>query len=139
MSSINRVIVTGRLTRDPELRTTTTGKQVASLGVAVDKRFKSQDANEPTADFFNVTAWGQTAEFISNYGGKGRLVAVDGRLQSRKYTNKDGVEVTAIEIVADNIALLDRPKDSPEGAGAAPVAAGVSEVDAEDYDPFGDE
>ena len=138
MSSINRIIVTGRLTRDPELRTTTTGKQVAGLGIAVDKRFKPQDANEPTADFFNVTAWGQTAEFITNYGGKGRLVAVDGRLQSRKYTNKDGVEVTAVEIVAENIALLDRPKD--DTGGPAPVAAGGGgEVDAEDYDPFGDE
>lgn len=139
MSSINRVIVTGRLTRDPELRTTTTGKQVAGMGVAVEKRFKPQDPNEKDADFFNVTAWGQTAEFISNYGGKGRMVGIDGRLQSRKYTNKDGVEVTTVEIVAENITLLDRPKDgAPEAAGAkAPVAAG--EVEGDDYDPFGDE
>lgn len=137
MSSINRVVLTGRLTRDPELRTTTTGKQVVGLGIAVDRRFKSQDPNEVTADFFNVTAWGQTAEFISNYGGKGRLVAVDGRLQTRKYTNKDGVEVTAFEIVADNLALLDRPKD---GAGPeAPTPPVVAEVDGDDYDPFGDE
>ncbi|MDQ2985742.1 MAG: single-stranded DNA-binding protein [Armatimonadota bacterium] len=139
MSSINRIVVTGRLTRDPELRTTTTGKQVAALGIAVDKRFKPQDANEPTADFFNVTAWGQTAEFISNYGGKGRLVAVDGRLQSRKYTNKDGVEVTAVEIVAENISLLDRPKDGGGEPAAAAAPATAGEVEGDDYDPFGDE
>jgi len=141
LSSINRIVVTGRLTRDPELRTTTTGKQVAGLGIAVDKRFKPQDPNEPTADFFNVTAWGQTAEFITNYGGKGRLVAVDGRLQTRKYTNKDGIEVTAFEIVAENISLLDKPKDGSAG-GETPVAAGAAsggEVDGDDYDPFGDE
>jgi single-strand DNA-binding protein len=138
MSSINRITVTGRLTRDPELRTTTTGKQVVGFGIAVEKRFKPQDPNEKDADFFNVTAWGQTAEFISNYGGKGRMVGVDGRLQSRKYTNKDGVEVTAVEIVAENVILLDRPKDDA-GGGPTPVAAGVSDVDADDYDPFGDE
>ena len=138
MSSINRITVTGRLTRDPELRTTTTGKQVASFGVAVEKRFKPTDPNEKDADFFNVTAWGQTAEFISNYGGKGRMVGVDGRLQSRKYTNKDGIEVNAVEIVAENVILLDRPKDGgPQES--APVGAAVSDVDVEDYDPFGDE
>jgi single-strand DNA-binding protein len=109
------------------------------MGIAVSKRFKSDDPNERDADFFNVTAWGQTAEFISNYGGKGRMVGIDGRLQSRKYTNKDGIEVTAVEIVADNITLLDRPKDgAPEPAGTA-VAPGVGEVSGDDYDPFGDE
>lgn len=134
MSSLNRVVLVGRLTRDPELRTTTTGKQVAGLGIAVDRRFKRD--GDADADFFNVTAWGQTADFITNYGGKGRLVAVDGRLQTRKYTNKDGIEVTATEIIADNISLLDRPKDGPPGEHAAPAAA---EVGPDDYDPFGDE
>jgi single-strand DNA-binding protein len=139
MSSINKVIVTGRLTRDPELRTTTTGKQVATLGIAVNKRFKPQDPNEPDADFFKVTVWGQQAEFISNYGGKGRLVGIDGRLQTSKYTNKDNIEVRDVEIVADNIVLLDRPKDDAGGAPAPVAAGGGGEVDAEDYDPFGDE
>jgi len=122
------------------LRTTTTGKQVAGLGIAVDKRFKPQDPNEPSADFFNVTAWGQTAEFITNYGGKGRLVAVDGRLQTRKYTNKDGIEVTAFEIVAENISLLDKPKDGAGGdSPAVSSSTNSADVDGDDYDPFGDE
>jgi single-strand DNA-binding protein len=144
MSSINCITVTGRLTRDPELRTTTTGKQVTGFGIAVEKRFKPTDPNEKDADFFNVTAWGQTAEFVSNYASKGRMVGVQGRLQSRKYTNKDGVEVTAVEIVADNVVLLDRPRDDAPAAEAAGVAAvsapaATSEVDPGDYDPFGDE
>lgn len=124
MSSINRIVVTGRLVRDPELRTTTTGKQVASFSIAVDRRFKTDDV---TADFFNCTAWGQSAEFITNYGGKGRLIAVDGRLQSRKYENKDGVTVNAVEIVAENVTILDRPKD-----GEAPKAS------TDDDDPWGE-
>lgn len=125
MSSINRIVVTGRLTRDAEMRTTTTGKSVASFGIAVDKRFKKE--GEPDADFFSVMTWGQSAEFITNYGGKGRLIAVDGRLQSRKYENKDGVTVNAVEIVAENVTILDRPKD-----GDAPKA------NAYDDDPWGE-
>ena len=141
MSAINSVTITGRLTRDPELRTTTTGKQVCSFGVAVQKRFKPQNSEERDADFFNVTAWGQTAEFVSNYAGKGRLVGVTGRLETRKYTNKDGIEVNAVDIVADNIVLLDRPKDSDAGTpvGAAVASVGSNDVGPDDYDPFAEE
>jgi single-strand DNA-binding protein len=144
MSGINKVIVTGRMTRDPEMRTTTTGKSVAAFGIAVEKRFKPQDPNEKDADFFNVTVWGQTAEFVANYASKGRMVGVDGRLQQRKYTNKDGVEVNTVDIVADNVVILDRPRDDAGGAPAgapagAPSSAGEPEVDSGDYDPFGDE
>ncbi len=143
MSAINRVVLTGRLTRDPELRTTTTGKQVVSFSIAVDKRFKPQGSDERTADFFRITAWEQKAEFIANYAHKGRLVAVDGRLQQRKYTNKDGVEVESIEIVADEVAILDRPRDDanaqqPAAVGAA-VTGGGNEVSTDDYDPFEEE
>lgn len=142
MSSINRVTLTGRLTRDPELRTTTTGKQVVGFSIAVDRRFKSQD-DEKDADFFRCTAWNQTAEFLANYAHKGRMVGVDGRLQQRKYTNKDGIEVEAIEVVADNVVLLDRPRDDASASTPATVGAattgGGGDVSEDDYDPFAEE
>ncbi len=136
--SVNRVVLIGRLTRDPELRTTTTGKQVTDFSLAVDKRIKPTDGS-PTADFFRVSAWGQTAEFVANYLTKGRLVAVDGRLQSRKYTDKDGNNREVVEIVADNVQGLDRPRDDA-GAPAAAGGSASASVPAEDeYDPFADE
>lgn len=139
--SINRVVLIGRLTRDPELRTTTTGKSVCDFTIAVDKRIKPQDGS-PTADFFRVNAWDKTAEFVSNYLNKGRLVAVDGRLQSRKYTDNSGANRESIEIVADNVQGLDRPRDDAGGGGGQPVAAGVAgpvAPAADEYDPFADE
>jgi single-strand DNA-binding protein len=142
---INRVVLVGRLTRDPELRTTTTGKSVCDFSIAVGKRIKPTDGS-PDADFFRVNAWGQTAEYVSNYLHKGRLVAVDGRLQSRKYTANDGSNREVIEVVADSVQGLDRPRDDAgggEGAAAgggarAAVAAG-SVPSADEYDPFADE
>jgi single-strand DNA-binding protein len=140
---INRVVLVGRLTRDPELRTTTTGKSVCDFSIAVGKRIKPSDGS-PDADFFRVNAWGQTAEYVSNYLHKGRLVAVDGRLQSRKYTASDGSNREVIEVVADSVQGLDRPRDDAEGggggipAGKAAVAAGTA-PSADEYDPFADE
>ena len=143
---INRVVLVGRLTRDPELRTTTTGKSVCDFSIAVTKRVKPQDGS-PDADFFRVNAWGQTAEYVSNYLTKGRLVGVDGRLQSRKYTANDGTNREVIEVVADNVQGLDRPRDDAgAGEGQAAVAggqarptAGVAAPSADEYDPFADE
>lgn len=136
---INRVILTGRLTRDPELRKTTTGKNVVSFSIAVDRRFKGQDGAD--ADFFRVSAWGQTAEFVSNYITKGRLVAVDGRLQQRKYTDNAGESKEIVEVVADSVTSLDRPRDRAEGSGesaggGSTPSAGAIEAE---YDPFEDE
>jgi len=137
---INRVVLVGRLTRDPELRSTNTGKSVVSFSIAVTKRIKPSDGS-PDADFFRVSAWEKTAEYVSNYLTKGRLVAVDGRLQSRKYTGSDGVEREVVEIVADNVQGLDRPKDDAGGdGGGARVAVSAGAVPSEDeYDPFADE
>lgn len=101
---MNRVCLIGRLTRDPELRTTTTGKQVADFTLAVDRRGEG-------ADFFRVNAWDKSAEFVANYLSKGRLVSVDGRLQSRKFTDRDGNNREVVEVVADNVQGLDKPKD----------------------------
>jgi single-strand DNA-binding protein len=144
--SINRVVLIGRLTRDPELRTTGTGKSVCDFSIAVDKRIKPTDGS-PTADFFRVSAWDRTAEFVANYLHKGRLIAVEGRLQSRKYTATDGATREVVEIVADNVQSLDRPRDDAGGPGAtgaaapqhAAVAAGGIAPSPDEYDPFADE
>lgn len=137
---VNRVVLVGRLTRDPELRTTTTGKSVCDFSIAVQKKIKPQDGS-PDADFFRVSAWGQTADFVSNYLTKGRLVAVDGRLQSRKYTANDGTNREIVEVVADNVQGLDKPRDDAGGGGGGgvPVAAGGPAPDPNEYDPFADE
>jgi len=127
---MNRVVIIGRMVRDPELRTTSTGKSIASFSVAVDKRIKPSDGS-PAADFFRCKVWGQGAEFLTSYGGKGRLVAVDGRLETSKFTTKDGTEREVVEIVADNVNLLDRAKDGQSETVSKPGAAGDG-----DYDPF---
>ena len=138
---INRVVLTGRLVRDPELRTTPTGKSVVSFSLAVTKRVKPQDPNEPDAHFFRVQAWGQTAEYVSNYLAKGRLVAVDGRLDQRRYTDSQGQQREVVEIVADIVQGLDRPRDDAPGGGAPAASGGRPAVapSADEYDPFADE
>lgn len=138
--SLNRVILIGRLTRDPEVRTTAGGKTVASFAVAVDKRIKPTDGS-PTADFFNVSAWGQTADFVGNYLQKGRLVAVDGRLQSRKFTGQDGNQREVYEVVADNVQGLDRPREDGGGSGGGSYGGGSrgsapAAPPADEFDPF---
>jgi single-strand DNA-binding protein len=128
MNSVNMV---GRLTRDPELKTTNTGKSVCSFCIAVDRQFKSQDG--PTADFFECTAWGQPGEFLNQYGGKGRVVGVSGRVENREYEDKDGNKRKVTNIIADRVQLLDKKSDTPTGAAATPATEG------EPYDPFGSE
>jgi single-strand DNA-binding protein len=122
----NRIVLIGRLTRDPETRTTTTGKSYATFSIAVDKGRKPTDPSEPSADFFNVKAWGHGAEYVGNYLTRGRLVAIDGRIESRKYTDKEGVPREIWEVTADNVKGLDRPRDDQP----KPTTT------AADYDPF---
>jgi len=131
----NRVVVVGRLTRDPELRTTSTGKDVVEFSIAVNKRIKPADGAD--ADFFRVKAWGQTASYVGEYIGRGRLVSVDGRLESRKYTDKDGNNREIVEIVADNVNALDRPKEDAEPRQESRGKA--RQPQGEEYDPFADE
>ena len=115
---LNQIVVVGRLTRDPELRTTGSGVSVMSFTVAVERRFKQGD--EKVTDFIECVAWRYNAEFLAKYAGKGRLVCVSGSLQSRKWKDKDGNNRTSWEIQADNVELLDRPKDGQQnGAGYA--------------------
>jgi single-strand DNA-binding protein len=135
---LNRVILIGRLTKDPEFRTTTTGKNFATFGLAVQKRFKPQDPNERDADFFNIKVWGQTAEYAKNYLTKGQRVACEGRIEMRKYTDQQGVQKDFTEIICDNLSGLDKARDdsgSPAQAqsGGAPRSVAPAE---EEYDPF---
>ena len=124
---MNRVVLTGRMTADPELRQTNSGKSVVSFSIAVKKRTKPRDG-EPDSDFLRITAWGSSAQYVQNYLGKGRLIACDGRLQTRKWQDQSGNTRETVEIVADNIHALDR---SPNH-----VAAGNR---ADDVDPFAEE
>lgn len=118
MASVNKVILVGRIGRDPEVRHTQSGQPVASLSVATDESYKDKQGNKVEAtEWHNVTAWGKTAEFIGAYLGKGRLVYVDGKLKTEKYTDQNGVEKYTTKIVADRVQALDK---RPEGQQAAP-------------------
>jgi single-strand DNA-binding protein len=117
VASINRVIMNGRLVRDPELRYTASGTPVANFTIAVD-RFPKPDGTKD-ADFVRITAWKKLAETCASNLMKGRLVGVDGRLQVRTYQDKDGQNRTSTEIVAENIQFLDSKKISNESNNAA--------------------
>lgn len=114
---LNRIILQGRMCSDPELRHTGTGTAVASFTLAVDRDFKDQSGNRET-DFIDVTAWRNTAEFVSRYFTKGRMAVVSGRLQIRGWTDKDGNKRRNAEVVADNIYFGDSQKTAQSGAEA---------------------
>lgn len=103
---LNKIIIMGRLTRDPELRRTGSGTSVTSFSLACDRDFKSQSGEKET-DFIEVVAWKNTAEFVSKYFSKGRMAVVDGRLQIRDWTDKAGNKRVTAEVVADNVYFAD--------------------------------
>lgn len=107
---INRVILVGRLTKDPEYRTTPNGIDVANFTLAVNRNFKSKNG-EQQADFINVVVFRNQAQNVNNYLSKGSLAGVDGRIQSRSYENKEGQRVFVTEVVADSVQFLE-PKNS---------------------------
>lgn len=107
---LNHVTIMGRLTRDPELRHTRSGAAVSSFTLAVDRDFKSHSGERET-DFVNCTAWKSVAEFTARYLSRGRLAIVEGRLQSRRYTDKDGNNRTAYEVVASSVYFGDSKRD----------------------------
>ena len=149
---LNKIFIMGRLTRDPELRRTQSGTAVTSVTLAVDRDFKSQSGEKET-DFIDVVAWRSTAEFAAKYFTKGRMAIVEGRLQIRPWTDKEGNSRRSAEVVADNIYFGDSKRDSagdmggysapaytaPAGGYSAPVGgpSGFAEIDEEDGDlPF---
>lgn len=126
---LNRIVLMGRLTRDPELRHTQSGTPVVSFSLAVDRDFKSRESGEKQTDFIDVVAWRNTAEFVSKYFTKGRMAVVEGRLQIRDWTDRDGNKRRSAEVVADNVYFGDSKRDGDAGAygvqsggdGAAPL------------------
>lgn len=125
---MNRVTLSGRLTKDPELRTTIGGKSVCSFNLAIDKKMSAEKRDaakangEPTADFPLCQVWGHDAEYLCSYGHKGSRVEIDGRISTRSYDDRDGRKVYVTEVVADELQLVrEQPK---EDAGAAYLTGG---------------
>ena len=116
---LNHIAVMGRLTRDVELRRTSSGTAVASFTVAVDRDFPNKDTGERETDFIDCVAWRSTGEFVSKYFQKGSMAVVDGRLQIRNWTDKDGNKRRTAEIVADHV-YFGSSKKSGEETVAAP-------------------
>ena len=116
---LNRIILMGRLTRDPELRRTGSGTAVTSFSLAVDRDFKSQSGEKET-DFIDIVAWRSTAEFVSKYFTKGRMAVVEGRLQIRDWTDRDGGKRRSAEVVADHVYFGDSKRDGGDSAGYNP-------------------
>ena len=114
---LNKVVLMGRLTRDPELRYTPSNVAVVSFTIAVDRNFVRQ-GEQRQADFINVVAWRSTAEFLAKYFVKGQLLALSGSLQTRTYDDKDGKRVYVTEVVADEVYFAESKRDT---AGAAPM------------------
>jgi single-strand DNA-binding protein len=125
---LNKVVLIGRLVKDPELRNTQSGKAVANFIIAVDRPYVA-DGGEREADFIPIVAWNKTAENIVKYVGKGRLIAVAGRMQVRNY-EKDNVRHYVTEVIADDVRFLDR---APEGSEAS---APPQQQDPYDQIPF---
>lgn len=130
---LNKCVVMGRLTKAPELRHTQSGKSVVSFSVACDRDFE-----KGTADFFDVVAWGNTADFVASYFSKGRMAVVIGRLQTRDWQDRDGKKRKTTEIVADNVFFGDarREGDSKEPDVPAGHHAEFKEVDDDETLPF---
>ena len=137
----NTVILTGRLTADPELKTTANGVPVTSFTIAVQRKYKQGE--ESQADFINIVAWRQTAEFITKYFHKGSMIGIEGSIQTRKYQDKDGNNRVAFEVIANNVQFVESKKASADASPASDLSQQVDnnadfvQVDIEDGDlPF---
>ena len=113
--SINTAVIMGRLTADPELKTTASGLSVLSFSVAVDRNYQ-KEGEEKAVDFINVVAWRKTAEFVSKYFHKGSMIAIEGSIQTRKYEDKDGNKRTAFEILANTVSFCGKEASSTPAA-----------------------
>lgn len=131
---LNRIVLMGRLVKDPELRRTGSGTAVTSVTLAVDRDFKEQDGSKK-ADFIDVVAWKGTAEMLAKYFTKGRMAVVEGRLQLRDWTDKDGNKRRTAEIVADSVYFGDSKRDGGDTAQSEPQD-GFSEIEDDGNLPF---
>ena len=124
----NLVVLTGRLTADPELKNTPNGIPVTTFSIAVSRRYRSGE--ETQADFINIVAWRQTAEFVTKYFKKGSMIGIEGAIQTRRYTDKNGNIRTAFEVVANNVQFVETKRD---GAAAGNEPASFSNADVNDF------
>ena len=128
----NLVVLTGRLTADPELKTTSNGTSVVSFSIAVDRRYRAGE--ERQTDFINIVAWRSSAEFISKYFKKGSLIGIEGSIQTRRYTDKNGNNRTAFEVIANNVQFVESKRD---GAATNSEPASFSNADVNDFADLG--
>ncbi len=125
----NLVVLTGRLTADPELRYTANNTPVTSFSIAVSRRYKAGE--EAQADFINIVAWRQTAEFVTKYFQKGSMIGIEGSIQTRRYVDKEtGKNRTAFEVIANNVQFVESKRD---GAAAAEAPASFTNATANDF------
>lgn len=131
---LNKIFIMGRLVADPELRHTQSGTAVSSLRLAVDRDFKDKDTGERKADFINVVAWRNTAEFISRNFSKGRMIVVAGSLQMRDWTDKDGNKRTTAEVVAESVYFADSKRETQPDWNAPESSLREEQNDFEEID-----
>ena len=129
----NLVVLTGRLTADPELKTTTNGISVTRFSIAVNRNYRSGE--ERQTDFINIVAWRQTAEFVAKYFKKGNLIGIEGSIQTNRYQDRDGNNRTSFEVVANNVQFVESKRDS---APADSAPASFSNAGTNDFADLGD-
>ena len=125
---LNHIVLMGRLTRDPELRRTGSGTPVASFAIAVDRDFADKQSGEKETDFIECVAWRSTAEFVSKYFSKGRMAVVSGRLQMRRWNDKEGNKRTSAEVIAESVYFGDSKRDGETSAPAVSSNYGYPQV-----------
>ncbi len=130
---MNRINIIGRITKDIELKQTESEIKYTRFSIAVSRNYKNEGGEYDT-DFFNVVAWRKTAEFISNHFKKGSRIAISGKLQTNKYTDKEGVERTSVEIVAEDVDFIDKKETNEEQTKEAKVEESNDDV----FSEFGD-
>lgn len=141
---LNHVTVAGRLTHSPELRKTQSDISVVSFSIACDDDLKDKTTGERKTNFFNVTAWRHTADFVAKYVPKGALVMIDGKLTQREWTGKDGSKKSGVEIIAENVYFAEKKRDSDSNtapvngssANIAPADAGADDSEDSEDLPF---
>ncbi len=131
----NLVVLTGRLTADPELKKTPNGISVTSFSIAVSRRYRAGE--ETQADFINIVAWRQTAEFICNYFKKGTMIGIEGSIQTRRYTDKNGNNRTAFEVIASNAQFVESKRDNAAGGNTGDIPASYSNAEGGDFAEIG--
>ena len=132
---MNKIILLGRLVKDPDVKVTTSGKTVCTFTLAVDRPFNGKDGKRE-ADFINIQTWNKTAELIGNYVSKGQRLLVDGRLQIRSYDGKDGQKHYATEVIADRVEFIERKEKSAQKAESEAVEGFGSGVQFDEEIPF---